>query len=319
MCKLEQMLQDVNTVAIAGHVNPDGDCIGSCMALYLYLKDNFPRIQADVYLETYKEEFSYISGIRNTKDVCPEGMIYDVFFALDVSRDRIGVAGPCFDTAKRTVCIDHHITNPGYADENYIEPNASATSEVLFGLMEEDKISEACAEALYTGIIHDSGVFQYSNTSPATLRVAAALLEKGIPASEIIEHSFNMKTYVQNQILGRTLLESILLLDKKCIVGIVRQREMKFYGITPKDLDGIVNQLRVTKGVEVALFLYETATQQFKVSMRSNGKVDVSDIAEKFGGGGHVRAAGCTLQGSVYDVINNITYYIEQQLKAGEQ
>lgn len=319
MCKLEQMLQNAGTVAIAGHVNPDGDSIGSCMALYLYLRDNFPGIQADVYLETWKEEFSYLEDIGKVKAVCEEQKIYDVFFAMDVSRDRIGVADACFETARHTVCIDHHVTNRGYADENYVDPSASATCEVLFELIDEKKISKACAEALYTGIIHDCGVFQYSNTSPKTLRIAAVLLEKGVPASEIIDGSFNMKTYVQNQILGRTLLESILLLDKKCIVGIVRQREMKFYGLTPKDLDGIVSHLRATRGVEAALFLYETAAQQFKVSMRSNGRVDVSAIAAKFGGGGHIKAAGCTMQGSVYDVINNITYYIEQQLKAGEQ
>ena len=94
----------------------------------------------------------------------------------------------------------------------------------------------------------------------------------------------------------------------------VRKRDMEFYGVTPKDLDGIVSQLRNTKGVEVAIFLYETAIQEYKVSMRSNGAVDVSRIAVYYNGGGHVKAAGCTMQGSIHDVVNNLTEHIEKQL-----
>ena len=105
-----------------------------------------------------------------------------------------------------------------------------------------------------------------------------------------------------------------MLSEGKCIVGYLRKKDMEFYGVDGKDLDGIVSQLRLTKGVEVAIFLYETETQKFKVSMRSNGRIDVSQIAVYFGGGGHVRAAGCELSGSVYDVVNNITAEIERQI-----
>ena len=115
--------------------------------------------------------------------------------------------------------------------------------------------------------------------------------------------------------MGRTLMESILVMGGRCIVGIVRQREMKFYGLTPGDMDGIVNQLRNTIGVEVAVFIYETAFQTFKVSLRSKEYVDVSEIAMIFGGGGHRRAAGCTMQGTPYDVVNNLSVYVEKQLK----
>ena len=126
------------------------------------------------------------------------------------------------------------------------------------------------------------------------------------------------KTYLQNQILGRALLESMLLMDGKCIISALRKKDLDFYGVTSEDLDGIVSQLRNTTGVEVAIFLYETAIQEFKVSLRSNGRVDVSRVASYFGGGGHVRAAGCTMQGSVYDVLNNLTLHIEKQLKGAD-
>ena len=120
----------------------------------------------------------------------------------------------------------------------------------------------------------------------------------------------------QNQILGRSLLESILFLDKQCIAASVTRQEMDFYGVTPKDLEGIVSQLRVTRGVEVAVFMYETGAQEFKVSLRSGGKVDVSRVAQYFGGGGHVKAAGFTMAGSVHDVLTNLAHQIEEQLNA---
>lgn len=213
------------------------------------------------------------------------------------------------------MCVDHHITNPGFADENWIVADASSASELTWEIMEEEKISKHTAEALYMGIAHDTGVFQYSNTSPKTMQIAGSLIAKGINFSQIVDNTFYKKTYIQNQILGRALVESILLLDGRIIVGRVRQKDMEFYGAIPADLDGIVSQLRVTDGVEVAIFLYETGNHQYKVSLRSNGPVDVSAVCAYFGGGGHVKAAGCTMYGTVYDVINNLTLHIEKQLE----
>ena len=168
------------------------------------------------------------------------------------------------------------------------------------------------------GIAHDTGVFQYSCTSSRTMEIAGKLIDKGFDFNELLDQTFFQKTYLQNQILGRALLESMLLMDGKCIISALRKKDLDFYGVIGEDLEGIVSQLRNTAGVEVAIFLYETAIQEFKVSLRSNGKVDVSRVASYFGGGGHVRAAGCTMQGSVYDVLNNLTLHIEKQLKAAE-
>ena len=169
------------------------------------------------------------------------------------------------------------------------------------------------------GIVHDTGVFQYSCTSPETMEIAAELMRKGINGSEIIDKTYYEKTYIQNQILGRALLESMLIMEKRCIVSVIRQRSMKFFQAQPSDLEGIVSQLRLTKGVEVAIFLYEIEPQKFKVSLRSKGVVAVSMIAKHFGGGGHVRAAGVTMSGSSYDVINNITARIALQLDHGKE
>ena len=163
-------------------------------------------------------------------------------------------------------------------------------------------------------MIHDTGVFQYSNTAPATLVVASELVKFGFDFPKIIEETFYEKTFVQNQILGRALLESILFMDGRCIVAVISKKMMNFYGVTGKDLDGIINQMRNTKGVECAIFLYELDNLEYKVSMRSGGMINVSSIAQFFGGGGHVRAAGCTVKGTAHDVINNISAQIELQL-----
>ena len=316
MIRLKNELANVKTVAISGHIRPDGDCIGSCLGVWNYIQDNYPDIQADVYLEQIVSKFRFLKGADLVKTDCSEERNYDLFISLDASdRERLGEVVKYLDTAKRSVCVDHHITNPGFADENWIVADASSASELAWEIMEEEKISKHTAEALYMGIAHDTGVFQYSNTSPKTMQIAGSLIAKGINFSQIVDNTFYKKTYIQNQILGRALVESILLLDGRIIVGRVRQKDMEFYGAIPADLDGIVSQLRVTDGVEVAIFLYETGNHQYKVSLRSNGPVDVSAVCAYFGGGGHVKAAGCTMYGTVYDVINNLTLHIEKQLE----
>ena len=183
-------LEGVRTVIIAGHTRPDGDCVGSCMGMYLYLKENYPQIQTDVYLEEVPEVFHFIQDIDQAKQEWEEKE-YDLFLEFDVSStDRIGVAGQAVNTAKITACIDHHITNKGLAQKNQIVPDASSTCEVLYELLEPEKINKACAEALYTGIVHDTGEFQYSCTGTRTMEIAGQLMAKGIDFTSIIKDSF---------------------------------------------------------------------------------------------------------------------------------
>ncbi len=316
MNNISEVLEGVKTLGIAGHVRPDGDCVGSCMALYQYMRRNFPQIETDIYLEDHSEVFHYIKRLDEVKKTPVEGKVYDLFITCDASsRDRVAIAGELFDSASRRICIDHHVSNTGFGDINHVLGTVSSACEVLYGLMDEDKIDKDIATSLFTGMITDTGVFQYPSTSPDTYRTAAALIEKGVEFSRIIEEAFYQKTYVQNQVMGRVLAESIMLFDGKCIVGFLKKKDMDFYGVTGKDMEGIVSQLRLTTGTEAAIFLYASGTEQYKVSMRSNGRADVSRIACYFGGGGHVLAAGCTMEGSVYDVINNITEQLDIQFR----
>lgn len=317
--KINNEIIGAKKIGIAGHMRPDGDCIGSCTALYLYLKENMVELGAeklDVYLEPFGNEFRILKGVDEILHSYESDEIYDVFISLDCgSLDRLGSAIKYFNSAKRTINIDHHISNNQFANVNHVVANASSTCEVLFELFEEKQITKEVAENLYVGLIHDTGVFKHSNTSENTMRAAGKLIRKGIDFSKLIDESFYAKTYMQNQLLGRCLMESMLVLDGRVIVSSASRKMLDFYEATHSDLDGIIDQLRVTKGVEVAIFIYESAFHEYKVSMRSNGEVNVSKIAVYFGGGGHIKAAGCTMMGSTHDVINNLTPHIEAQLK----
>lgn len=313
--KLGMYLENVTTAAIAGHTRPDGDCVGSTMSLYNYIQDNYPQVHVDVYLEPIADVYKVIKNTENIISDYDGDQIYDVFFALDSSdRERLAGAGKYFDTAKRTVCIDHHISNEGYAGENIVFPKASSTCEVLATLMDMDAVSVDVAEALYIGILTDTGCFKHSNTGEQTMNIAGKLISKGIRFSKLTDEVFYQKTYMQNQLLGRSLLESFLIFSGKCIISVVDRKVMDFYEANTTDLEGVIDQMRITKGVEVAVLLTEIGELKFKVSMRSNECVDVAKIAGIYGGGGHIRAAGCTMSGTKYDVINNLTMFIEEQL-----
>ena len=316
MINLRELCDGAATIAVSGHVRPDGDCVGSTLGLYNYLKKIYPSKEISVYLEKPSDIFRYLKGFEEIITE-PDDRTYDLFFALDLGEtERLGGNAVYFTSAKDTVCIDHHISNSGFARHDYIVPDASSTSELIYTLIDSEFIDRDIAECIYTGIIHDTGVFQYSNTSERTMQIGGKLMSYGFDYSKIIDETFYEKTYVQNQILGRALLESIIFMDGRCIASAVDRKTMDFYGAVPKDLEGIVNQLRYTKGVDCAIFMYESGPLEYKVSMRSNGAVDVASIAKTLGGGGHVRAAGFTMAGRYHDIINNISKMIEKQYES---
>uniref|UniRef100_UPI004057B006 DHH family phosphoesterase n=1 Tax=Agathobacter sp. TaxID=2021311 RepID=UPI004057B006 len=307
MTDLDEKLWNVKTVGISGHVRPDGDCAGSTLAVYNYIRTYYPDVEVDLYLEPIPDVFLFLKNADNICTHAEEEKAHDVFFVLDCSdEERLGKNVKYFMSAKHTICIDHHISNRGFAEDNYIVPDASSTSELVFELMDAAKITKEIAECIYTGIVHDTGVFQYSCTSPRTMDIAGQMMEKGIDYPKIVDETFYKKTYNQNRILGQALLDSKLYLDGRCIITYLTKAQMEAFGCEPKHLDGIVNQLRVTKGTDVAVFLYENEDGSYKVSLRANGDFNVAEVACAFGGGGHVKAAGCTMEGQIEDIISRL-------------
>lgn len=308
--------KNAGRIGISGHVRPDGDCTGACLGLWQYLRKCLPGADVRVFLEKPPDIFSKIGGFGEIVTDFPDEAPFDVFFVLDTSPDRLGGAEKYFLSAIKKINIDHHVTNRGCGDVHYVRPQVGSTCELLYDLMDKDKLDRDIALAVYTGIIHDTGVFQYSNTSPETMRKGAELIGYGFDFPRLIQETFYQRTYVQAQIVGRALMESIRFMDGSCIVSAVDKRIMDFYNAQPKDLDGIVNQLRNIKGISCAIFMYQTGGQEYKVSLRSDEKVDVARVAAYFGGGGHARAAGCTMTGTFHDCVNNLSLHIEEQLKA---
>ncbi len=320
MIDLNKIVADKQSIAISAHIRPDGDAFGSTLAMYRYLKKKYPKKKTDLYLLDPNPLFSFLPGYDEIKTQ-PSEEKYDLFIAMDIGdSDRLGKNKSVLDNSEERVCIDHHLNYKNLADEahSYVVPEASSTAELVFDLIDEKDIDDEMALCIFTGIICDTGVYQYSCTSPKTMQIGAKLMTYRFDHTKVISEAFYEKTYKQNLLLGRALIESILMMDKKVIVSMISQKTLKFYDADSKDLEGIVSQMRLTKGVDVAIFMYETVTGEIKVSLRSSENIDVEKIAAVFGGGGHARAAGLTLTGSFYDVVNNITAEIEKQYSEAE-
>ena len=303
MNKLLDLIENAKNIAITGHVSPDGDCTGSTLALYNYITENFEGKQVRVCLEKPSKKFSYMNGF----DLISEDPFLeaDLLVSLDASdRERLGIRGVMLDTAKESICIDHHVTNTNFAKFNIVEDFRSSTCELLYTLLDYDKISVNTAVCLYTGIVHDSGVFKYQSTTRQTMEIAGALIDKGFDFTKIIDDTYFKKDFKVSKLLGLVLTNAKLIFDGKCCYGLLDYDTWTGYIDDKKKMDGIIDNLRNIDGVEIALFMYETAKDEHKVSLRSIN-ADVSSIATALGGGGHMRAAGATVHGKADELLEN--------------
>lgn len=312
-------IEKADDIVILGHTRPDGDCVGSCLGVYNYVLDNYPGKNVDIYLDEFKQEFNFLRGADKILHEKQE-KTYDLCISLDSGDlERHGEYETYFHSAKRTLCIDHHVSNLGFGDVCFLKTECSAASEAIFTLLDEEKIGMECAECLYLGIVHDTGVFKYNNTTRQTMEIAGILIEKGARSPLVIDGTFYQKTFKQNKMLAKALDAAFLMFDGKVIVSCLTKDVFDENEATNLDTDGIVDALRITDGVECALWMYEYPKKgTFKCSLRSNEMVNVNLIAGTLGGGGHIRAAGCEVEGDKDTIILKITDMIKQQLKAAK-
>lgn len=308
-------IEKAGKIVILGHIRPDGDCVGSCLGVYNYVLDNYPDKTVDIYLDEFKQEFMFLRGARQVLHE-KQDKTYDLCISLDSGDlDRHGEFEEYFHSAGRTMCIDHHVSNMGYGDVCFLKTECSASAEAVFTLLEEEKIGPECAECLYLGIVHDTGVFKYSNTTRQTMEIAGILIEKGARSQLVIDGTFYKKTFIQNKMLAKALDAAFLMFDGQVIVSCITKEIFDEYEATNLDTDGVVDALRITDGVECALWMYEYPRKgTFKCSLRSNESVNVNLIACCLGGGGHIRAAGCEIEGDKDTIILKITDMIKKQL-----
>lgn len=310
-------LKGCGTIGISGHRNPDGDCAGSCMGLALFLRKAMPGARVDVFLEPLRDDlYRNIPGTDTIiSDFQTDVDRYDVFIVLDAEKNRIVEAEPIFDRAVKTINIDHHISNHGSAMVNYVDSAASSTCEMIFEMIDEDLIDAEIAQALYVGMVTDTGCFRFSNTSKKTMEIAGSLISFGFDFPRIVREVYFEKTWVQQKVLGKALSKSKSYLGGRCIVSRLDRLTIQSLGGVGKDVEGIVSALVSTTGVDCSIFAHERDNGEWRVSLRSNQIVDVSKIAGCFGGGGHVRASGCTI-GTDLEITTSIMKMVEM---AGEQ
>ena len=317
---LHTLIDKYKTYALTTHVNPDGDAIGSELAFYLYLKKLGKTVK--IYnTDPVPKKYQFLPNWENIEDA-QAALNYspEILIILDASsRDRIGnFLNKRLLPLNAVVNIDHHITAEEFADYNIILPDASSTAEIIYKYINstEIQIDSDCALCLYTGILFDTGCFRYSNTTPETHRIAADLIELGdFTPDEVYSRIYEHVPLGKIHLLGQTL-QTLELSNKGRIAWVlVNQSMLKDTNTTLDDLEGFVNQIQAIEGVEVALCICELPDGNTKVSLRSDGKVDVAALAAEFKGGGHERASGCRINHPPTSAIKLLLKSTNQRIK----
>jgi phosphoesterase RecJ-like protein len=291
-----EKINSANDIVLLVHENPDGDAVGSMIAFYRALTKIGKKV--DGVIEKHPANCVFLtSTIGKEIKTFEEADLtkqYDLCIVLDCGNsERLNVAKDLFVNAKDTACIDHHETNFSFANANYIKPEAAATGELIFDLLNEMQIAidTEIATALYSSIISDTGNFCHQNTTKRTFEIASSLMEYGIDVPKISYYMFNETRLNRLIFMGKILSKIEVFLDGKLSIICATQEDVDEFQIDKSELDGIVDYARYIKGVEVGILL-KPRDGVYRLSMRSNGKVDLLEIAAKFNGGGHKYAAG---------------------------
>jgi bifunctional oligoribonuclease and PAP phosphatase NrnA len=286
---------------ITSHIRVDGDALGSELALYLMLRDLGKR--AVVYnQDVTPEHYRFLPAAQNIVHEPGDVEQYDVAFVLDCSElDRIGEQAEKIGKTKKLINIDHHISNGGFCEIKLIDAQASSTGELIFRLMNKmsSKMTKDICTNLYAAILTDTGGFRYSNTNQEALRAAGALVEKGADPQWISENIYESDPPAKLKLLAKAM--ETLSLDLKMKIGslVVTQKMLQETGASMDHTDGFVDIPRAVQGIEISVLYTQLASNCFKLSLRSKGKVNVEKVAAKFGGGGHINAAACRIEGDI--------------------
>lgn len=306
MLDIVNEIKKQDNIVIFVHENPDGDAIGSIISLSTALR--LMRKNVEAYVEFYPKNNMFLlenaPWVKKYEEL-ELNKVYNLAIALDCGdKQRMGKAVEVFDKALSTINIDHHITNDNYGKFNFVNAKAAATGEIIYDLIKmlNVELTLNIAEAMYLAIVSDTGTFKHSNTTPKTFEVAARLLEAGIDISHLTRKAFYETSLERTKCLGKVLTSLEMELDGKVGILSITPEELAKYNVDSQDLEGMVDFSRNIKGAEVGIFI-KPRNDEYKISLRSNNYVDVAEIAEKFGGGGHIRAAGCTFTGMSIDEI----------------
>ena len=310
LAQLNDIIKSSKNILITSHINPDGDTLGAMCGLYSLIENNFKKKSDMLLVSKLPKIYEFIPNIKQAKQLeeFDKSREYDLVINVDVAAiDRICNAQILFNKAKKTVNIDHHKTNIGYADLNFVEEDASSASEVLYGIAKDLnwKIDLNSAKCLYTGILTDTGSFRFNNTTPRALRFAAELIELGVLPDEMFKLCYENRP--KNMILFQTYCvnKATFTDDDKIAYTTVYKKDMEKFAAEEDYTDGLTEKLRAIVSTKVAFVAKEMNNGWTKISMRSKF-IDIAEICEKFGGGGHKLASGCTIKCGVEEAINKV-------------
>jgi phosphoesterase RecJ-like protein len=299
-------LAGVKEVAVVCHLHPDGDAIGSALGLAASA-----RLAGISSVVSFSEPFA-LSPIY---DYLPLDLLVppsefpktNVVVSVDAaSPDRLGTLLPIVSEAQTLVVIDHHISNPGFGTIDVIDPEAAASAEIVYKLIKalEWPIDATVANALLTGVVTDTGRYQYSNTTPTTLRIAADLVEAGGTPDLIGQNMYERVPFAFLKLQGEVL--DRIQLDEPVVWSVMYQDDLRRWNVGMEDTDSLIDTVRLAWEAGVAALVKETEDGSFKVSLRSRGEADVGAVASSYGGGGHHNAAGFSHPGPPGEIIDGI-------------
>ena len=313
---LDDILVEINhaeKIVIMAHETPDGDAIGSMLSMNLALKKLGK--EADVIVREFPRTFDFLPGAKEARSNSDIEQ-YDLAISLDCADLKRLVGKEYFESAKKTIVIDHHGTNMMYGDLNFVNPASPACCEILAGMFEyfDIEIDSEIGSCILTGIITDTGGFKYSSVTPETFEFTAELLRKGVNVSDIYQRVLETRRKSNFELLRRAMNRLELLEDGKIAFTYINKKDEEEVHAETGDHEGIVENGRSIEGVKVSVFIREKEENIYKVSMRAgNGfNINVSDICYIFGGGGHPRAAGAVVSGTVEQVKEKLVKEIKK-------
>lgn len=312
-------LKEAETILLYPHVIMDGDTLGSSIALCVALR----KIGKKAHILIEDEIPSYLLFLEKGYCTFDQSILDapDISISVDCSDiERFVMRKDKFLSGKQSICIDHHRTNNYFADMNYIDVNAGATGEIIYNLIKtmEVDLDVEMAEAIYTAITTDTGNFQYTNTTKTTHLIAADLFDIGIDLEKISVEVYQNIRHEKLKIMNEVINTIEMLYNDKADIAYVTQEMLEKTGALMEETEGIIETLRNISGVEISAFLKENKQDEIKVGLRSKTYGDVSAIAQSFGGGGHKKAAGCTLNTTLQEAKKLISAAIIAHLEEAD-
>lgn len=316
MNKIKSLLENSNSILILAHKNPDGDAIGSSLSLYNALLNL--NYKPDIIILDAPEKFNFLPNYNEIKEKT-NNENYDLVIVVDTATlERIGAKENYFENAKLTLNIDHHISNTKYANYNYISDNSPACCQYLYEIYKElnIEITDDVAICLATGLLTDTGGFQYNNVNNKTFEMAYELSKK-IDIPSIYKKVLATKTKEQFE-LGKIAISRLEFYhNNKIAFTYLKKEDIITNNAKSGDYEGIVNIGREIEGVEISIFEREI-DEGYKVSLRGNGLINVSEIAKKFQGGGHYSAASFETKLSIDEIKEKLIKIISKELEKNE-